>query len=265
MSLTALSQAREDARFRIFNYVTELSADEGDDQDSRGLFAISWEHRQLAICRLLQDGDSAAFQLGLRRSGLTWLHLLTRMAQGMQAAPSLRLGSTWDCVASAIAAGDLKLAQQIADRFPGEPDLDREYLDDYMPLAMMSRLVRAPDDRASIEALGQRWEQAEDGSSTNDIPLWMALADRDIPAFQEAFSAVIERRRDQMVAYRKSPGGLPTTAATEGAIYIDGLAILQLAQSLGMNITTTFGLCPKVARVSSVHTELPNNSWMAFD
>lgn len=262
---TALGQAREDARFRIFNYAQELEMGEGDEQDARGLFAISWEQRQLAICRLLQDGDQPGFQRGMRRSALAFRQLIKRADNGMQVPARILLGSNWDALSAALAAADWDQARLLAARFPQPPDTDREYLDDYLSFAAMSHLVLHPEDAVGMAAITQRWEATEDGSDSDDAELWQALASGDQAAFTEHWSSLIVRRLDTMDVYRRTQGGLKTTAATEGGLFIDGLAILQLAHARGMSPDDPVPMCPRLAVMSPPTTPLSDQEWRQLE
>ena len=263
MAFTELDQARDDARYRIRTYSQALG--DGDEAISKTLFAITWEHRQLAICKLLQNADLTGYHAGLRRSALTWGHLLKLIDAGMQVSPRLRMGSSWSCLASVVAANDFALGRSLAVRFPKDCDDDREYAEDFFPLAMFSHALTNDANPTGMVALCDQWEQAVEGKTSPDLAAWRAMSAGDSKEFKSAFRDFVDYRKDQMTAYRKSFSHVRTIAATEGGLFISGLAMLQVARRVGLELPPQRPMCPLIALVPTPTTALPLDAWRLLD
>lgn len=262
MPFTDLDQARDDACYRIHTYAQELNGDPANDPAS--LFAIAWEHRQLAICHLLQDGDAQRFQTGLRRAGLTWVHLLRLMDAGMSIPPRMQMGSKWHALASVVAANDPRLCQAIATRFPMRCDEEREYAAAYFPLAVMQQVIESTDATALL-AFCDRWLGAIDGEGSSALEVWRAMATGNTKEFHHTFANHAAHRMDQMTAYRKSFSCVKTIAATEGGLFIDALAMLQIARGRGLDLPPPQPMCPLIALVPTASQALPTDAWRTFE
>lgn len=237
-----------------------------DDLDSgaRGgaaFFDITRAYRRLAACALLAEADTDQFRVLLAQSGHAHAHFLTRVQQGGAFEARYYATSTADPFSDALAAGDLDTARAIASLSPAAHFPDLEYEDDFLRNHTLHRLLLDPEDRAGIEALLARWGEVLEGGSSVFYDVTRALAERDPRGFEGAFDGLIERRAEVVRAWRGMTTHDPEIDATEGAIFVEALAILRLAELRGLPTRPDYRFAPDIARIPLGLPLPPAGAW----
>ena len=221
-------------------------------------------HRVLAICRLLQDADTEGFAQGLCKAGQARLALLEHVAQGtVCAGPEFLIASDSAGFSDALAAGDLDTARAIARLSASRYAKGLEYEEDFLFSRFLHLQVLVPQDMEAQAQVLERWEKVVDsGDPDLRLGVCQSIHSADASRLPDAFQALVDARGREYREYRKQLDFDPEVAATVGAIYIDGLALVRLAELVSLPVPEAMEWLPALARVS-LGMRLPaRESWL---
>jgi hypothetical protein len=212
----------------------------------------------LGICHLLEFLDTDVFRKNLVWSGHSRRFFLMRSPQ---AGPSstiaqrhLALSRTLSFFDS-LAAGALELARDIARLSQPTPwNRDWEYEDDYLYFYFWHRVVLDPPWINSDEARAvlERFEQSLEGLPSGRYEVTAALWRRDRDLFVAAMHVFLDEVKEKLEREHRS------IAVQEGEpnywprsqVCVEGLALLKLAELLGLRVAEDLPLCPVFARLA---------------
>ncbi|HYV46022.1 MAG TPA: Imm49 family immunity protein [Myxococcaceae bacterium] len=209
---------------------------------------ISEAYRGLGICALLLGGDRDKFFHLLIHSALTRKLYLSKNGKEQRADP-YRKASINGPFLDAVAAAQWPLAREIAALSPTRWWDGEEYEDDFAYSRALYLMVADRADAKALEAAIDQLERALEGQASPRLDVVRALRDRDAKAFEDAFDALLD---DHKQAYQKSDKtslALDASYLPNKRVMIEGLAILQLAESLELPTAREYRYCPKLARV----------------
>jgi hypothetical protein len=207
----------------------------------------------LALCHLLDKADQAAFAENLARSGHSRRFFLRRShLEKNKDDRHLALSGT-RCFLDALIAGALPLAREIATLSTETWNAAWEYEDDYCFYLLLHTIVKQPDPfpTPEIHALLGRFETSLQGGKSVYLNVGKALADRDPGAFTDTLLALlsaeaarIEEGRESAAVHERDILFWP-----KSRVSIDGLALLKIAELIGLPTEGDFPLCPELARL----------------
>ena len=113
----------------------------------------------------------------------------------------------------------------------------------------MHGLISVPTDITRLQALFDRFERVLDGQPDARLDVTRALARRDQGAFDDAFDALLAQRTREIEADKARNRIEEPTMIAERQVYVDGLALLQIATRLQFATQAEYTYCPSVARV----------------
>jgi len=250
------------ARVNCIDTLESALAAVSDQQgrDPAVLAEIAERYRVLAIAVLLEDGDPAPFASLLALSGQTECFLRSiDLAQH----PAQLIGSRVEPFCDALVAGDLQSARTIAQLAPVHHQDGWEYEDDFLAAHFLQRLLVGSDDAALSRVL-DRWEQVLEGQGSPSLDVSRALLARDPEALDEALRATVQDLLRKQEVWRKSTTYNAQVDATEGSLFINGLAVIRLADMRGMSLPEEYELMPSLARVPLGGALPPPESWRLF-
>ena len=126
---------------------------------------------------------------------------------------------------------------------------DREYEDDYCYAEILHQLLHEELSQTSIEKLFKRYDDWLDGEVHTRLDVCRAIADKNQTAFEEAFTLIISERELQ-IENNKARGQLEDPQVlSQRQIYIEGLALLRLAELKGLETQSEYQYCPSIARI----------------
>ncbi len=203
----------------------------------------------LGITVLLEDLDVARFRRHLCQAAQARCFFLERANR----APETILGeaiSRSEAVLAALAAGSWTLARRIeslsrADWFP-----DAEYEEDFAFTAAVHALVEAHGrvDAAVLTPVLERIAAAVDGAEYARLAVLESLVSGDPGAFERALEDRIEERRATFdIAY---PEGRSRIFDAHRCVFVEGLALIELARVRGYDLEPEHALCPSMGRAS---------------
>jgi hypothetical protein len=209
--------------------------------------------RTLAGCALLLDADADAFCQSLAKSAELRRYFLDRCRRET---PALRDGyraaGNSAALFDALAARRFDLARDIASLSNTTWWEGEEYLEDFALAHLLHLLVQdaSPNGIEVSQAL-LNLERALDGAEPAKLALCRAIVQRDQAAFDEAFDSLLVARNAELLEQ-----GDPYTPYDEAAhrvantFYIDGLALLNLADRFFLTTRDEYRYCPRSARVA---------------
>lgn len=197
--------------------------------------------RAHAILRLLFDAKPDKFSNDLVMSGQARRAFLRRCRDSKYTdyfAVRSRTGSFFD----ALAGNDFELAQEISELSPSAFRPGDEYEDDFSYQHYLGLLVEggpAPQRVAALERL------AEVASDTPRLGVCTAIERRDPKAFAEAFEHLLADRSKEVSKDRAAAEELAVAIGT--TIFIEGVALLKVAQRLKLRTEAEYPMCPALA------------------
>lgn len=257
MKPSAVAIARENAQFELEQSLRALGRN--PDSDVHLLSEISTRYHLLALAVLLEDANQRAFAGLLALAGQTDVRL---RSLDLSAHSRERAASRSVPFSDALAAGDLGTARAIAQLAPVHVQDGVEYEDDFLRFHFHHRLLVMPDDEVALRVVLDRWATVVGRAGSTHLDAARALLDRDADDLDEALDRLITERRGTFAAWRKRPDYREEIDATDGVIFVHGLALLRLAEMRGIKTRPDYEYMPDLARVPRGTPLPPTGAWM---
>jgi len=206
--------------------------------------------RAAAIISLLGKADSDTFFHNLIRSGRCRQKYLNRLREADRIGDHHQASGRVDPFLDAVAAEDFVTAREIVRLSPHEWLQGHEYEDDYCYAQIVHELISAQTSITRMNFLFTRYEAALQGAPDARLDVTRAIAERDQPAFETAFEALLARRTLQIDAEKARNKIEEPSVVAERQVYIEGLAMLRIAGRLGLPTQGDYLYCPSVARIA---------------
>ncbi|WP_164001870.1 immunity 49 family protein [Pyxidicoccus caerfyrddinensis] len=209
----------------------------------------------LGICALLQKADVEAFAGLLCKAGQARLHLLA-LAETLPLPPERLPGSDNIGFSDALAVGDLVTARSIA-RLSTRRHLEGvEYEEDFLFSQFLRQLLGYPRAPDALHRVLARWEEVLEGGADPRREACQSLLEKDADGFRAAFEALLRERKREFSEYGRRLDFDAEVGATTGKIYMDGLALLRVAELEALPPLPALEQVPPLARVP-LGTPLP--------
>jgi hypothetical protein len=210
---------------------------------------LAEKFRSLAIICLLAKGNCDLFYHHLIRAGQTWKKYLERVHHEQAFEDHHFCSARFEPLLDAIVALDLTLARYIVKLSPREFREGHEYEDDYCYAQILARWIAEPAQDQDVPPLLERFAAYIEHQPNARLALCRALADRDQGAFDDAFADSL-LARDLEIEAAKERGQLEEPhVIAERRVFVEGLAILRLAERRGLRTEREYRYCPWLARV----------------
>ena len=223
---------------------------------------ISRHYRAIGICGLLLHADTDMFFNGLIQGALTRKYYLNRCVRENHLSDPARKSSFVDPFLDAVAANQFKLARQIAELSPDAWQKDFEYEDDFAYAAFLHEFIRfdaASEDQ--LHGILDRYERVLEGSADTRFELCQALQSRSQSRFEEVFYDLLNEHDERMsqIADPKLDSSLAKEYTFEPNrwIFVEGLAMLRIADKLELRTEAEYKFCPSIARLSDYAPFVP--------
>jgi len=246
------AQACEDLAYEIAFWMQGLDkADLSLDEHAKLVEELGSHLRSLAIMVLLGFGKTDRFHHNLIRGARLRLGYLQRCQETDALEEHDFVSGILDPLFDSIAAGDWDLSLTLMRAAPPAYRRGHEYEDDFCSSQLLRQLVEGVPDSAAWAALLHRAEAAFGDPAHPRLALFRAIGERDQAAFDKGFEALLRARSASIDAASKGElAGAPVLA--QRAVFIEGLAMLQLAQRFGLVTAPEYAMCPSLARVPMV-------------
>lgn len=226
-----LESAREYALDAARKY--DPNAPLGDRLESFRVFCLAL--KMIAYARLLLESDVEGFFVNLHRVALNGRNLLRMVREEPQS--NRRIPASHNAPLLAALVTDLTLAREIATLSARERT-PPEYDDEFYGAFFLQESVRprAPEEPSvELEGLCQKMDDYLEEETPRSRTL-RALARRDWAEFEAAFEVWNEGAARALAHAADSPGATYSMGITQH-IWLEGLAVLKLAESQGFSPT----------------------------
>ena len=210
---------------------------------------VSRKLRTAAIIALLTKGSSDGFYHNLIRSARCRIAYLERLASAGVTDAHDQASGRVDPFLDAVAAADFEVARRIVALSLREWLQGHEYEDDFCYAQLVHGLITVPTDVTRLERLFERYERALDGQPDARLDVCRAIARRDQPAFEEGFDALLAQRTRHIEAEKARKRIEEPAMIAERQVFVEGLALLQIASRLKFATQTEYLYCPSLARM----------------
>jgi hypothetical protein len=204
--------------------------------------------RAVGIISLLTAAKIDNFQHNLLRSATCWETFLTRCRGENGMADHDFCASRGDAFLAALAGNDQVRAANLARLAPDMYRPDHEYEADYAYARALYHFVGAGVGEAAVPDLLVRCAEAGDEMGKARADVLSALLAREQAAFDEAFGALLSRRATDIQAEKDHGKLTDAVVNAERAIFVEGLALLALAEARGLALQPDYSMCPSIAR-----------------
>jgi hypothetical protein len=221
------------------------------EEVERILFHLSRYLRAAAIARLLAYADGATFRARLVRSGEARRRLLQWATGARRPFNRFTAAGHYGPLCDALAAGADELAHDIVRLSADTPVKGHEFEEDFL-YARLLGLMATEDDAVPgrVEPLLDALERVMDGQDFPRLAMCRALLAREQEGFDAALQALLEERARHFRSQAKSFTPRDEEAETEPFIFVEGLALLRLAERRGLSVRSEYLFLPSLARSS---------------
>lgn len=213
---------------------------------------ISRYYRAMGIYDLLINADTDGFFYGLIQSALTRKYYLDRCVREHFLSGPERISSFVDPFFDAVVANQWKLATEIVRLSPDQWLEDYEYEDDFAYAYFFYRVIRFDEvETKELIRVVDQFEGALEGQYSIRLDLCKALSAKDQGAFDEAFANLLNEYQSSADALAEdSMQSHEFTFEANRRIFVEGLAILRIAEMLQLETQEEYTLCPNIARIT---------------
>lgn len=216
----------------------------------------------LACCRLLIDAAVGDFCDNLTWAAYTRRFFLRQHPQNrgnqVSGAPDLYLArSRCQSLFCALSAGQKRLAAELAQLSWPDWIKDGEYEDDFEYHLFISQAINDPTAAACEQTLS-RFQTSLQGHSTPRYDVCVALFERSVEGFGQAFDALLAQRMDELEK-QKPLFANDVKFRPSSAVFVEGLALLELARHGGLLVPRRdYPLCPEIAQLPANPRQTPD-------
>ena len=203
--------------------------------------------RTAGIAAVLVELDLDGFHHMLTRSALTRMYLLEHTPPAERDASRHCRISRASGFFDAVAAGQIELARRIVAAGPQQRNVDYEYEEDYAYVRFLYGLLLGAED-AEQRAILDDWKTLLGGAKSAKHAVCQALPTRDAAIFDAAFASLLNARKRDLHKQERSLNRDEMEFAGGRHVYVEGLAILRIAEVLGIATQPEYKYCPKEAR-----------------
>ena len=231
--------------------------------DQFELLASSFQ--ALAACNLLLSLDSEGFFRNLVLSGFTRHYFLSRTREERNDSDAHPAISRTESFFDTVAAGAFELAQEIVNLSPDCWVRDGEYEDDFCYYFFFHNFTRGFEDskKELLESILIQFEKSLEGGTSNRLDICRAFYELDQERFEEAFQALLIERQAQKEEEKLILGYDPTFEP-RSHVFVEGLALLRLAEKAGFETEEEYQYCPHIARLPMT-TPFPDDIYIRID
>lgn len=206
--------------------------------------------RVLAIIALLSDANINLYYHHLIRSARVRINFLKKY-QGQHSHNFFRLASSRnEPLFDAMAANDFERSSRIATLSPKQWFTNAEYEDDYEYTQFLHNIiVSGLQDFSKLQSIMDQFENVLSGISSARFDICCSFLKIDQDLFDQAFENLILERENQIVEELNRARMVDAISLADHKIFIEGLALLRLAEKNGFVTQKEYRFCPEIARM----------------
>lgn len=233
MSFEQLGSAIVNIEQLLSARLTRLADEPGDGE---AYVRISDDFRILACGAVLMDLDVDAFSDYLYCSGVTYLELLDGCRAGT-VDPYYAWRSRGTAFLDVVAIGAHELARRIDERRSAERHGEQgEVAEDFEYQNLLALLTLDPENEAGWRAALEALQSAVGGGTSTRLDVMASLVAGDPEEFVSAFDDFLEAWATGVAEDRAAGRLSPYEDATVANLCAEGLALLRIAESRGIEV-----------------------------
>lgn len=232
--------------------------------DPVGYVMVSACYRTLAACALLLESDFNTYFAYLGNAAYARLDFLRKANASADIDPRYLALSKDLGFASALAANDWALAEEISKLSRMTHSETVEYEDDFLFHYFLHSLLLDPDNKQKQQNILDRWFDVLGGAESGYYDVCASIGARDADEYPEAFESLLDSRTRQLDAYSELVSADQELLAVERGVFIDAIAVARLAERLGLESTDTYPSVPDMARKRIPAVQVGQSSWKSF-
>lgn len=217
-----------------------------------GELSLDLEHKisGIAIILLLTKADSDGFLHNLIRAAKIWERYLERgRAEAGGTDDHNFCAGIFAPVLDALAAREFTLATKLCELAPTEYRPGHEAETDYCYGRILCGLTTRRLPAAEVASLIDRCANTGDEMSVARVECCRPLLEHAEEAFEEAFAALVSARQREVSADRRRGQVESAPILAHRELFVEGIALLNLAERLGFVQAAEYPLCPSLARL----------------
>jgi hypothetical protein len=211
-------------------------------------------YRRRGICSFFLDGTPKDLLQNLQKSGSAYLYYLRLRKDKVQVL------SKASAFFDAIACNDFSTANGIAHSMQCVWNKDEEYEDDFLYVCFLLQKFFLDVDSQNYADTMNRFESVLEGGESARFEMCRAFIDKDDKLFSKALKTMAKEHAEHYKEGRKYEYILEEEWATEGQLFIEGLALIHLAERLEMATDKNYALIPSLVR-AEVETVYGPETW----
>jgi len=253
----------QNALIRLIESLESISAKDESEQNGFSYYSVSKEYRKIACLRLLSKANKKEFASSLAKSAQAWIYFMGLIKQGRNFEDEFNCGIRYISLFDALSCGIIKYAVAIAKSYPNKHTSDYEYEDDFLFYQFISQLTLLSQDEKhkDLKEILARWKEVLQGDPCCFYNICEALQHNDKDAFSNALIEIIQERNEKFENWKISPSYIEEVVASSQHIYVNGLALLRLAELLNIDISEEFESLPNISRVPIDYVLIPDGAW----
>lgn len=224
----------------------------------QALLTFCGNFRVVGIGFLFLSGTADEFRRRLQQSAQAFAHFLPLMNEDArrcsQSLPFL----------DAVAIGDIEAAAEIARHQRRTWAKGEEYEEDFLFYHYFMQRFFSDTSEDLCASLLDRWETALQGSEDPRLGVCRALQTHDADSFDAGMEAFLAERRAKYERLIDRELISKPEQDTEAKFSVEGLALVRLAEQLGLPTKEDYPGVPSISRDSSPMASLPD-SWRHVD
>ena len=211
-------------------------------------------YRMVGICGLLHDCSIYEFQSNLQKSGAAYAFTLPKMDES-----SLATSKSHGFFAS-VACGDEETARTIAQASRKTWNSELEHEDDFLYTRFLMALFYLDASESDLRVITDRLEEVTEGELSPLRDICLAMLGKDTEKFDKGIEDFILDRKEFYAAVWDADDILEEEWATDGQVFVEGIALIKLARKLSLDTQSEYLYIPSLALNCTAHDISPN-SW----
>ena len=245
----------DNASFHLERFVPRLEARELSWRD---LQEMTTAYRQRGVCSLLLWGTPEQFHINMMQSAAAFLHFL-------QGCPDdQKVTSQAKPFFDALCGGFFDAAAAIGQESRSTWNEGTEYEEDFVYSYLLMQLLFLPRSEALCRTLLERLGELQTAVDAARVEICRSMLAKDGPAFNNALAAILESRRERVAAMIERGTLSEELASWLLPFASEGLALLRIAENLGIPTDDHYLSVPEHVRSRSPF-RFDAESWRGLD
>lgn len=251
-----LSVAVSNATFMLRRWIAKLSR--GPLERFADIHQVCTFFRQRGAASLLLEGTAHAYHVNTMQSAAAYLMELRRVDD------AAKVTSFAKPLFDAVSSGYWDAARAMAQASRMTWNEASEYEDDFLYVLFWLQFALLEAPRSDCTATLDRYEAVLEGARDIRLEICRALLDSDVESFDVALTALLSQRAVDVTAMIERNTMSDDAAAWLRHFALEGLALLKLADRVGLARGTDYLHCPNVLHADSPFRFDPD-AWRQVD